>query len=241
MNWGFFISLMIRSLKNNQRLFTKAIGLDGVTAVADVAYRMSELSFLFPITPATPASEAVERWSSEGRKNIFGKIVQTTQMNAEGGVAGAFHGAAGLGSLCTTFTASQGLLLMVPELYRLAGDHYPGVFHVAARALGTMAPSIYGDHQDVMCAKSTGVAMICSSNPQECSDFAAVSHAASINSSYPFLHFFDGFRTSHEINSVQPLSDETLKALIDQDALTEYKLKSLNPDRPSQKIGRAHV
>jgi len=219
------------------RGYSKHVGMDGASAVADVAYRMSEMSFLFPITPATPSSEAVEKWASEGRKNVFGKVVDITQMQSEGGVAGAFHGAAGSGALSTTFTASQGLMLMIPEIYRVAGDHLPGVFHVAARSLGTMGPSIYGDHSDIMCAKASGAAMLCSSNPQECADFAAISHATSIKSSYPFIHFYDGFRTSHEINTLKTIPDEVLMDMIDHDALTEYKLTSMNPDRPTQRGG----
>jgi len=226
---------MIDIVSSFSRGLAKRVGMDGATAVADVAYRMSEMSFLFPITPATPSGEAVERFAAEGKKNFAGNVLDITQMQSEAGAAGAFHGAAGLGVLTTTFTASQGLLLMLPDIYRMAGDHYPGVFHIAARSVGTMGISIYGDHSDIMCVKSSGAAMLSSTSPQECADLAAISHASSLKASYPFIHFYDGFRTSHEINTIDYIPDSTIKELIDEEALQKFKLNALTPNRPSQR------
>jgi len=206
--------------------------IDGNEAVARVAYALSESIALYPITPASGMGEHADAWASAERPNVWGVVPSVVEMQSEGGAAGALHGAIQAGSLGTTFTASQGLLLMLPNMYKIAGELTPAVIHVAARTLATHALSIFGDHSDVMSARGTGWTMLSSSSPQEAHDLAAVSHAASLASRVPVLHFFDGFRTSHELNVVEPLSDEDLLALVDDEHVIDHRLRSLDPDRP---------
>merc|ERR1711879_453315 len=174
--------------------------MDGNQAAAHVAYAFTEVAGIYPITPSSPMAEHIDLWASQGQKNLFGMPVKVIEMQSEGGAAGTVHGSLQAGALTTTFTASQGLLLKLPNMYKIAGELLPGVIHVAARSLAVQALSIFGDHQDVMAARQTGFAMIASGSVQEVMDLAAVAHLAAIKSSIPFLHFFDGFRTSHEVN-----------------------------------------
>jgi len=211
---------------------TKMEILDGNQAAASVAYRTSEVIAIYPITPASPMGEWADQWKDEGRRNIFGTVPTVVEMQSEGGAAGTLHGALQAGALGTTFTASQGLLLMIPNLYKIAGELTPTVIHVAARTIATHALSIFGDHSDVMAARATGFAMLCSCSVQEASDFALIAHAATLEARIPFLHFFDGFRTSHEVNKIFPLSDEDLRAMLDEDAIRRHRERALTPDRP---------
>jgi pyruvate-ferredoxin/flavodoxin oxidoreductase len=206
--------------------------IDGNEAVARVAYALSETIAIYPITPASAMGEHADAWASSGRPNLWGVVPSVAEMQSEAGAAGALHGAIQAGALGTTFTASQGLLLMLPNMFKIAGELTPTVIHVAARTVATHALSIFGDHSDVMAARSTGWTMLCSSSPQEAQDLAAVAHAVSLSSRVPVLHFFDGFRTSHELNVVEPLTDDDLHALVDDDAVTDHRLRSLDPDRP---------
>jgi pyruvate-ferredoxin/flavodoxin oxidoreductase len=198
-----------------------------------VAYRLSEVIAIYPITPASPMGEHADAWSADARPNVWGRVPEVVQMQSEGGAAGAVHGALMTGALTTTFTASQGLLLMLPNLYKIAGELTPFVLHVAARTLATHALSIFGDHSDVMAARSTGLAMLCSNSAQEAQDFAAVAHATTLRARLPILHFFDGFRTSHEVSKVLRLDDDTLRALIDEPALKAFRGRALDSDHPS--------
>ncbi|AZO93670.1 pyruvate:ferredoxin (flavodoxin) oxidoreductase [Halocella sp. SP3-1] len=206
--------------------------MDGNTAAAHVAYAFTEVAGIYPITPSSPMAEYVDTWSAHGRKNIFGQRVKLTEMQSEGGASGAVHGSLATGALTTTFTASQGLLLMIPNMYKIAGELLPGVFHVSARSVATQALSIFGDHSDVMAARQTGFAMLASGSVQEVMDLAGVAHLAAIKSSIPFLHFFDGFRTSHEIQKVEVMDYDDLAKLVDYDAVKRFKHNSLNPERP---------
>ncbi|WP_269536970.1 pyruvate:ferredoxin (flavodoxin) oxidoreductase [Cerasicoccus fimbriatus] len=205
---------------------------DANEAAASVAYRLSENIAIYPITPSTPMAELSDEWSQAGKKNLWGDIPTVVQMQSEGGVAGALHGALTAGTLATSFTASQGLLLMIPNMYKIAGELTPFVLHVTARSLATHALSIFGDHSDVMACRQTGFAMLCSNSVQEAQDFAAIAHAVTLKSRVPFLHFFDGFRTSHEINTYEPLSNDVLDQLIDRDALKAFHDRGLTPDAP---------
>jgi pyruvate-ferredoxin/flavodoxin oxidoreductase len=206
--------------------------IDGNEAAASVAYRLNEVCAIYPITPSSTMAELADQWSAEGRTNIWGAIPEVVEMQSEAGAAGALHGALQVGALSTTFTASQGLLLMIPNMYKIAGELTPAVLHVAARAVATQALSIFGDHSDVMAARSTGFAMLASSSVQEAHDMAAIAQAASLAARLPFLHFFDGFRTSHEVNKVALLSDDDLRALIDDKLVLEHRQRALNPDHP---------
>lgn len=206
---------------------------DANEAVADVAYRLTEVISIYPITPSSPMAEHCDEWASVGRKNLWDITPTMVQMQSEGGVAGAMHGSLTAGCLSTTFTASQGLLLMIPNMYKIAGELTPNVIHVSARALATHALSIFGDHSDVMACRQTGFAMLASNSVQEAHDMAAIAHAATLQCRVPFLHFFDGFRTSHEINKFTPLSNEDLAALLDEEALEAFYARSLTPDNPS--------
>src|SRR5579885_2684909 len=206
--------------------------LDGNEAAASVAYRLSEVIAIYPITPASPMGEVADLWMVENRKNIWGSVPQVIEMQSEAGAAGALHGALQTGSLGTTFTASQGLLLMIPNMYKIAGELTPTVIHVAARTIATHALSIFGDHSDVMAARQTGFALLASNSVQEAHDFALVAHAASLESRIPFLHFFDGFRTSHELNKIVLLSDEDLALMISEAAVRNHRERALNPERP---------
>src|SRR6516164_4867941 len=190
------------------------VTIDGNEAAASVAYRLNEVCCIYPITPSSPMAELADEWSSQGRPNVWGDVPAVVEMQSEGGAAGALHGALQGGALATTFTASQGLLLMVPNMYKIAGELTPAVMHVAARSLATQALSIFGDHSDVMQVRQTGFALLASTSVQEAHDLALVAHAATLRSRVPFVHFFDGFRTSHELNTIEPLSDEDLRALV---------------------------
>ncbi len=204
--------------------------MDGNEATAHIAYAFSEVSCIYPITPSSPMAEHIDAWASHGRKNIFGQEVLVKELQAEGGAAGAMHGALQAGSLTSTYTASQGLLLMIPNMYKMAGELLPGVFHVAARALASHALSIFGDHQDVMEARATGCALLASGSVQESMDLAGIAHLSAIKGRVPFIHFFDGFRTSHEVQKIEVLDYEDLSKLIDKKALREFKERALNPN-----------
>jgi len=206
--------------------------IDGNEAAASVAYRLNEVCAIYPITPSSTMAELADQWSAEGRTNIWGTLPEVVEMQSEAGAAGALHGSLQVGALTTTFTASQGLLLMIPNMYKIAGELCSTVFHVAARALATQALSIFGDHSDVMAARSTGFAMLASSSVQEAHDQAAIAQAASLAARLPFMHFFDGFRTSHEVSKVSLLSDDDLRALVDEELVLAHRQRALNPDRP---------
>ena len=205
---------------------------DGNQAAAHIAYMFSEVSAIYPITPSSTMAEYIDEWSASGRKNIFGQPVLVQEMQSEAGAAGAMHGALQAGALTTTFTASQGLLLMLPNMYKMAGELLPGVFHVSARALAAQALSIFGDHQDVMAARQTGFAMFATGSVQEVMDLSAIAHLCAIESRIPFLHFFDGFRTSHEIQKIEALQMSDLEPLVNKEALAEFKKRALTPDAP---------
>jgi len=209
--------------------------MDGNTAAAHVAYAFTDVASIYPITPSSPMAEVIDEWSAHGRKNIFGQEVSVVELQSEAGAAGAVHGSLSAGALTTTFTASQGLLLMVPNMYKIAGEMLPGVFHVSARALASHALSIFGDHSDVMACRQTGFAMLASGSVQEVADLAGVAHLASIKSRLPFMHFFDGFRTSHEVQKVEVLDYEDLAKLTDMDAVKRFRQDALNPAHPVTK------
>jgi len=206
--------------------------LDGNEAAASVAYRLNEVIAIYPITPSSPMGEWADEWRSEGKKNLWGAVPDVIEMQSEGGAAGALHGALQAGSLGTTFTASQGLLLMIPNMFKIAGELTAAVIHVAARTVATHALSIFGDHSDVMAARSTGFAMLASNSVQEAHDFALLAQAATLESRVPFLHFFDGFRTSHEVNKIIPLLDEDLRAIVEERFIRQHRERALSPDRP---------
>ena len=206
--------------------------IDGNEAAATVAYALSEVVAIYPITPASAMGELADAWSAGGVANLWGAVPEVVELQSEAGAAGTLHGALQTGALGTTFTASQGLLLMLPNMFKIAGELTPAVIHVAARAIATHALSIFGDHSDVMAARTTGFAMLCASSVQEAHDFAAVSHAATLRTRVPFLHFFDGFRTSHEINRVDLLSDDDLRTLVRPDEIAAHKLRRLRPSAP---------
>jgi pyruvate-ferredoxin/flavodoxin oxidoreductase len=210
----------------------KRVTLDGNEAAASVAFRLSEAIAIFPITPSSPMAELCDEWASKGKTNLWGVVPEMAEMQSEGGAAGAVHGALQAGALSTTFTASQGLLLMIPNMYKIAGELTPFTMHVTARALATHALSIFGDHQDVMACRQTGFALLCSNSVQEAHDLAAIAHAASLESRIPFLHFFDGFRTSHEIAKIEELEDADLRSLVSEDAIQAHRMRALTPDRP---------
>jgi pyruvate-ferredoxin/flavodoxin oxidoreductase len=210
----------------------KKITVDGNEAAAYVAYRLSEVISIYPITPSSPMGEFSDDWSAKQVKNIWGTVPTVMEMQSEGGAAGAVHGALQAGTLSTTFTASQGLLLMIPNMYKIAGELTPTVFHVTARALAAAALSIFGDHSDVMSVRQTGFAMLASTSVQEVMDMALIAHASTLKSRVPFLHFFDGFRTSHEVSKIEALSEEDIKAMIDNEWVYEHKRRALNPDNP---------
>ena len=208
------------------------VTVDGNEAVATVAHRLSEVIAIYPITPSSTMGELADEWSAEGRPNLWGQIPRVVEMQSEGGAAGAVHGALQAGALTTTFTASQGLLLMIPNLYKIAGELTAFALHVSARTLATHALSIFGDHSDVMACRQTGVALLASGSVQEAHDLAAIAHAATLRARIPFLHFFDGFRTSHEIAKIHPLSDADLRALLDEEAIAAHRRRALSPDHP---------
>lgn len=210
----------------------KFITCDGNYAAAHIAYMFSEVAAIYPITPSSTMAEYVDEWAAGGKKNIFGETVKVVEMQSEAGAAGALHGSLQAGALSTTFTASQGLMLMLPNMYKIAGELLPGVFHVSARALAAQALSIFGDHQDVMAARPTGFAMLATGSVQEVMDLAGIAHLASIKTRVPFLHFFDGFRTSHEIQKIEAMDSCDLAALIDAEALQAFRDRALNPEHP---------
>ena len=206
--------------------------VDGNTAAAYAAYAFTDVAAIYPITPSSTMAEVADEWAANGRKNIFGQTVKVAQMQSEAGAAGAFHGSLQAGALTTTFTASQGLLLMIPNMYKTAGELLPGVFHVSARAIAAQALSIFGDHQDVMAARQTGCVMLASGSVQEVADLAPVAHLAALKGRLPFIHFFDGFRTSHEVQKIEVLSYEDYAGLLDKKALQEFRDRALSPNHP---------
>ena len=210
----------------------KFVTCDGNWAAAHIAYLFSEHAAIYPITPSSTMAEYVDEWAAQGKKNLFGEVVKVTEMQSEGGAAGAVHGSLQAGALTTTFTASQGLLLMIPNMYKIAGEMLPTVFHVSARTLASHALSIFGDHQDVMACRQTGFAMLASASVQEALDMAAVAHLSTIKSNIPFLHFFDGFRTSHEIQKIELIDEAALKGMVSTKALAKFRSKALSPDAP---------
>jgi pyruvate-ferredoxin/flavodoxin oxidoreductase len=213
---------------NLQRMIT----VDANEAVASVAHRTNEVIVIYPITPSSPMGEWCDEWSSQGRRNVWGVLPEVTEMQSEAGAIGAAHGALQAGSLVTTFTASQGLLLMIPNMYKIAGELNSFCMHVAARAVATHALSIFGDQSDVMACRQTGFALLCSNSVQEAQDLACIGQAATLQSRVPFLHFFDGFRTSHEVAKIEELTDDQLRAMIDEDLIVAHRRRALTPDRP---------
>ncbi len=209
--------------------------VDGNTAVSHIAYAFSDVAAIYPITPSSPMAEVADEWSAVGRKNLFGQEVKIAEMQSEAGAAGAVHGSLVAGALTTTFTASQGLLLMIPNMYKIAGEQLPAVFHVSARALAYHALSIFGDHSDVMACRQTGFAMLASNSVQEAQDMALVAHLATLKASVPFLHFFDGFRTSHEIQKIEDIDYADIAKIVDWDAVKAFRDRALNPEHPHQK------
>jgi pyruvate-ferredoxin/flavodoxin oxidoreductase len=207
--------------------------MDGNTAVAHVAYRVNEVCAIYPITPSSMMAELADEWSALGIKNIWGNVPVVQEMQSEGGAAGAVHGALQSGALTTTFTSSQGLMLMLPNMYKIAGELTPTVFHIAARSVATQALSIFGDHSDVMAARTTGFALLSSASVQEAHDNALIAQAATLETRIPFIHFFDGFRTSHEINTLALLEDDEIRAMIDPDLVRAHRKGRSIPSAPS--------
>src|SRR4030067_3345986 len=215
------------------------VTLDGNEATAYVAHKLSEVIAIYPITPSSPMGEFADEWTAQKKPNIWGTIPSVVELQSGGGAAGAVHGALQTGALTTTFTASQGLLLMIPNMYKIAGELTPTVFHVAARSLAAQALSIFGDHSDVMATRSTGFALIASNSVQEAHDMALVAHASTLEARVPFLHFFDGFRTSQEINKIEQLTEEDLRAMVDDERVRAHRARALSPERPMIR-GTAH-
>ena len=211
----------------------KYVVMDGNTAAAYASYAFTEVAAIFPITPSSTMAEKVDEWAARGKKNIFGKPVEVIQMQSEAGAAGTCHGSLQAGALTTTYTASQGLLLMIPPMYKIGGEFLPGVFHVSCRTVSTHALSIFGDHSDVMTCRMTGFGMLMSSSPQEAMDLGAVAHLSAVNGRYAFMHCFDGFRTSHEMQRIEALDYEDLAKLVDQNQLNAFRKNGLNPEHPS--------
>jgi pyruvate-ferredoxin/flavodoxin oxidoreductase len=220
--------------KNNKKKTTMK-SVDGNTAAAHIAYAFSDVAAIYPITPSSPMGEEVDAWAAYGRKNIFGQVLKVSELQSEGGASGAVHGALSAGACATTFTASQGLLLMIPNMYKIAGELMPCVFHVSARAIAGQALSIFGDHQDVMAARATGFGILSSNSVQEVMDLAFVAHLSTLQASVPFLHFFDGFRTSHEIQKIEMIDYEDIKKLVNWDAIKKHRQRALNPEHPHQR------
>lgn len=224
------ILILIFLRRKKMAKFMKTV--DGNTAAAHVSYSFTDVAAIYPITPSSTMAEVVDEWASQGRKNIFGQVVEVVEMQSEGGAAGAFHGSLASGALTSTYTASQGLLLMLPNMYKCAGELLPGVFHVSARALAAQALSIFGDHQDVMSARMTGCCLLASGSVQEVADIAPVAHYAAIEGRLPFIHFFDGFRTSHEIQKVELFENEDYAKLLNFDAVKDFRDRALSPNSP---------
>ena len=220
---------------------SKKMTIDGNTAAAHVAYAFSEVAAIYPITPSSPMAENCDEWATAGRKNIFGQVLKLAEMQSEAGAAGAVHGSLMAGALTTTFTASQGLLLMIPNMYKIAGELTPCVFHVSARALAYHALNIFGDHSDVMACRQTGFAMLCSNSVQEVMDMALVAHLATLKAKVPFVHFFDGFRTSHEVSKIEMIDYADMKNIVDKNtrriSTTSKNARSI-PNIPFRKAPR---
>ncbi len=210
----------------------KKMTMDGNTAAAYVSYAFSEIAVIYPITPSSPMAELADEWQAQGKTNLFGQVPKVVQMQSESGVAGALHGCLTAGGLGTTYTCSQGLLMMIPDMYKIAGELLPTVFHVSARAIATHALSIFGDHQDIMAARQTGFAMLASSSVQECMDMALIAHLATLKASIPFLHFFDGFRTSHELNKIEVIEEQEMKSLLAFEDIERFRARALTPQKP---------
>ena len=210
----------------------KKLSMDGNTAAAHASYAFTEVAAIYPITPSSPMADFVDQWSANGLKNIFGTKVKVVEMQSEAGAAGAVHGSLGAGALTTTYTASQGLLLMIPNMYKIAAEQLPCVFHVSARTVSTHALNIFGDHSDVMACRQTGFAMLCEGNVQEVMDLSPVAHLAALTGKVPFINFFDGFRTSHEIQKIDVLSYDEYAKLVDYNALAAFRANALNPEDP---------
>ena len=206
--------------------------MDGNTATAHVSYAFTDVAAIYPITPSSPMADETDKYAAANRKNLFGREVQVTEMQSEAGAAGAVHGSLAAGALTTTYTASQGLLLMIPNMYKMAGEFLPSVIHCSARSLSTHALCIFGDHSDVYACRQTGYAMLCSNSPQEAMDLGAVAHLAAIKGRVPFLHFFDGFRTSHEVQKIEVWDYKDLADMLDWDAVDAFRRRSLNPEHP---------
>ena len=209
--------------------------MDGNTAAAHVAYAFTDVAAIYPITPSSPMADYVDQWSAEGRENIFGNQVKVVEMQSEAGAAGAVHGSLAAGALTTTFTASQGLLLMIPNMYKIAGEQLPCVFDVSARTVAAQSMNIFGDHSDVYACRQTGFAMLAETNPQEVMDLSAVAHLASIEGKVPFINFFDGFRTSHEIQKIEKWDYADLKDMVNMEAVEEFRNHALNPEHPAMR------
>src|SRR5947199_1569706 len=208
------------------------VTIDGNEAAAYVAHKVNEVIAIYPITPSSPMGEWSDQWSSESKPNIWGTIPSVVEMQSEGGASGALHGALQAGALATTFTSAQGLLLMIPNMYKIAGELTSAVMHVAARSLAAQALSIFGDHSDVMAVRQTGFALLSAASVQEAHDFALVAHAATLETRVPFLHFFDGFRTSHELNTIELLDDDDLRALVPAEQVRAHRGRALSPEHP---------
>ncbi|NLF30483.1 MAG: pyruvate:ferredoxin (flavodoxin) oxidoreductase, partial [Planctomycetes bacterium] len=206
--------------------------MDGNEAAAYVAHKTNEVCAIYPITPSSPMGEWADAWSAAGAKNIWGTVPSVVELQSEGGASGSVHGALQTGALTTTFTASQGLLLMIPNMYKIAGELTSTVFHVSARSLACQALSIFGDHSDVMAVRQTGFGMLASNSIQEIMDLALIAQAATLESRVPFVHFFDGFRSSHEINKVEPLDEAVIRAMIDDELVIAHRRRAMSPDRP---------
>ena len=211
---------------------TKMITIDANEATAIVAHKVNEVIAIYPITPSSGMGELADQYSAHGDTNIWGAVPLVIEMQSEGGAAGAVHGALQAGALTTTFTASQGLLLMIPNMFKIAGELTSTTLHVAARSLAAQGLSIFGDHSDVMATRNTGFALLCSNSVQEAMDFALIAHAATLKARVPFIHFFDGFRTSHEINKIAPVSEAVMRAMINDDLVRAHRDRALSPDKP---------
>ena len=214
------------------KIWRKMKTMDGNTAAAYASYAFTEVAAIYPITPSSPMAEITDEWAANGRKNLFGQPVKVVEMQSEAGAAGAVHGSLQAGALTTTYTASQGLLLMIPNMYKIAGELLPGVFHVSARALAAHALSIFGDHSDVMACRQTGFAMLAEGSVQEVMDLTGVAHLSAIKGRVPFLNFFDGFRTSHEVQKIEVIDYEDFAKLLDWEAVDAFRQRALNPDNP---------
>ena len=208
------------------------VTIDGNEAASSVAYQLSEVIAIYPITPSSAMGEFADQWASEGKPNIWGTVPQVVEMQSEGGAAGAVHGALQTGALTTTFTASQGLLLMIPNLYKIAGELTSAVIHVAARSIAAQGLSIFGDHSDVMAVRATGFGLLASASVQEAIDMAMIAHMSTLEARLPFIHFFDGFRTSHEVAKVEQITNNDIQALINEEKIREHRIRGLSPEHP---------